>query len=88
MVEVASTWLAVGWGRARSSSVSTLTPANRVSNLDHVVTQWMAPAYSEVGSACISSQVHVVGCSTSPSTVIVQRLVSTRGVTSAVSTGH
>src|SRR3954449_7485007 len=75
-------------GRAASSSVSTLTPANQVPNFDHVVTQWMSPRYSERGSACASSQLQVVGCSTRPSTVTLQVSGLIRGVGSAVSTGQ
>ena len=52
--------------------MSTLTPVNVVSSLDHVVTQWMSPKYVDPGSAWISRQVQVVGDSTRPSTVIVQ----------------
>jgi hypothetical protein len=59
-----------------------------VSNFDHVVTQWIAPRYSEGGSRCASSQLHVVGCSTSPSTVMLHVSGVTRGVGSAVSTGQ
>src|SRR5688500_3724980 len=75
-------------GRACSSRTSTLTPLKTVSNFDHVVTQWMSPVNVDPGSAWISSQVQVVGVSTSPSTVMVQVAVSTRGVASAVSTGQ
>ena len=75
-------------GPAASSRTSTLTPLNVTSNFDHVVTQWMSPVYADRGSAWIWSQVHVVGRSTRPSTVIVHVAVSTRGVTSAVSTGQ
>ena len=42
-----------------------------MSNFDQVVTQWMAPRYSDGGSACASSQVHVVGFATRPSTVML-----------------
>src|SRR5919199_3891624 len=75
-------------GRAASSRVSTLTPENRVSNFDHVVTQWMAPRYSEAGSRCASSHVQVVGLATLPSTVMLQVSGAIRGVGSAVSTGQ
>src|SRR4051812_9657035 len=75
-------------GRAASSSVSTLTPANCVSNFDQVVTQWMSPRYSDGGSACASSQVQVVGFSTRPSTVMLQVSGAIRGVGSAVRTGQ
>src|SRR5918993_662850 len=75
-------------GRAASSSVSTLTPENRVSNFDQVVTQWMSPRYSEPGRACASSQLQVVGRSTRPSTVMLHVSGVTRGVGSAVSTGQ
>src|SRR4051794_25503724 len=75
-------------GRAASSSVSTLIPANQVSNFDQVVTQWMSPRYSERGSACASSQVQVVGAATRPSTVMLQVSGVMRGVGSAVSTGQ
>ena len=57
-------------------------------SFDHVVTQWMSPAYVDGGSACISSHVHVVGCSTWPSTVKVHVAGSIFGVASAESTGH
>ena len=69
-------------GRAASNSVSTLTPAKRVSNFDHVVTQWMSPRYSERGSRCASSQLHVVGSSTRPSTVMLQVSGAIRGAVS------
>src|SRR5690242_16714988 len=76
----------VGW--AASSSVSTLTPANQVSNFDQVVTQWMAPRYSDGGSRCASSQVHVVGFATLPSTLMLHVSGVIRGVGSAVRTGQ
>ena len=75
-------------GRAASSRVSTLTPANQVPNFDHVVTQWMSPRYSDRGRACASSQDQVVGVSTAPSTVIDHVSGAMRGVGSAVSTGQ
>src|SRR3954453_21544854 len=75
-------------GCAASSRVSTLTPANQVSNFDQVVTQWMSPRYSEPGSACASSQVQVVGFATLPSTLMLQVSGAIRGVGSAVSTGQ
>src|SRR5262245_3065345 len=59
-----------------------------MSNFDQVVTQWMPPWYVDGGSAWISSHVHVVGISTSPSTLNVHELTSSRGAASAVSTGH
>jgi hypothetical protein len=75
-------------GRAAASRVSTLTPAKWVSNLDHVVTQWMSPRYSEGGRRCASSHVQVVGVSTWPSTVTDQSSGLIRGVGSAVRTGQ
>src|SRR4051812_8211570 len=75
-------------GRATSSSESTLMPPNRVSNFDQVVTQWMSPRYSAPGSACASSQLQVVGFSTSPSTLMLHVSGVIRGVGSAVSTGQ
>src|SRR3954447_10982108 len=75
-------------GCAASSRVSTLTPANQVSNFDQVVTQWIAPRYSDSGSRCASSQVQVVGLATLPSTLMLQVAGSMRGVGSAVSTGQ
>src|SRR5829696_6016781 len=75
-------------GRAASSSVSTLTPANQVSNFVQVVTQWMSPRYSDGGSWCASAQVQVVGFSTRPSTVMLQVSGAMRGVGSAVRTGQ
>ena len=88
MVECAITKRASLRGLAGSSRTSTLTPLKTVSNFDHVVTQWMSPVNVDRGSAWISSQVQVVGVSTSPSTVIVQVAVSRRGVASAVRTGQ
>src|SRR3954451_12954948 len=75
-------------GRAASSRVSTLTPANQVSNFDHVVTQWIAPRYSDAGSRCASSQVQLVGLGTLPPTLMLQVAGWIRGVGSAVSTGQ
>ncbi len=68
--------------------MSTDTPSNSIASLDHVVTQWMSPRYVDGGSACISSHVHVTGCSTCPSTVKDHSLGAIFGVTSAESTGH
>src|SRR5690349_6025566 len=82
------TYAASGRGFAISRSVSTLTPENVVSSFDQVVTQWMSPKYVEPGSAWIPRQDHVVGDSTSPSTVIVHCSGSRYGVTSAVSVGQ
>src|SRR5215218_10708914 len=79
---------ASSFGCAASSRVSTLTPANHVSNFDHVVTQWISPRYSDGGSACAWSQVHVVGLATRPSTLMLQVSGAMRGVGSAVSTGQ
>src|SRR5437867_3282740 len=81
-------WVDAGRGRAIANSVSSETPSQRMSNLDHVVTQWMAPSYAPCGSAWISSHDHVVGASTSPSIVKVQVPTSSFGVASAVSTGQ
>src|SRR5881227_2290656 len=75
-------------GCAASSKVSTLTPANQVSNFDQVVTQWMAPRYSDPGSACASSHVHDEGFATLPSTLMLHVSGTMRGVGSAVSTGQ
>src|SRR3954454_14854952 len=75
-------------GCAASSSVSTLTPANHVSNFDQVVTQWIGPRYSDGGSACASSHVHEAGCATFPSTLMLHVSGAIRGVGSAVSTGQ
>lgn len=87
-MDVAITKCASSVGCAASSSVSTLTPANHVSNFDQVVTQWMAPRYSEPGSAWASSQVHVEGLATLPSTEMLHVSGAMRGVGSAVSTGQ
>src|SRR3954464_3043238 len=75
-------------GCAASSRVSTLTPANQVSNFDQVVTQWMGPRYSDAGSRCASSHVHETGFATLPSTLMLQVSGAIRGVGSAVSTGQ
>src|SRR3954464_15999828 len=75
-------------GCAASSRVSTLTPANQVSNFDQVVTQWMGPRDSEGGRAGASSQDQVDGCATSPSTLMLHVSGAIRGVGSAVSTGQ
>src|SRR5918994_1171825 len=48
----------------------------------------MSPVKSDLGSARISSQLHVVGVRTRASTVKDQDSVSRRGVGSAVSTGQ
>src|SRR5436190_17999210 len=48
----------------------------------------MSPEYVDGGSACISSHVQVVSCSTSPWIVKVHVAVAILGVTSAASTGH
>src|SRR6478609_11803928 len=80
--------LAVGDGSAASSRVSTLTPAKLVASFDQVVTQWMSPSYTDGGSAWASAQVQVVGLATRPSTVMLQRSGTIRGVTSAVRTGQ
>jgi hypothetical protein len=68
--------------------VSTATPPNEMPSFDQVVTQWMSPVYVDAGSAWISSQVQVIGRATWPSTENVHDVVSSRGVTSAVSTGQ
>src|SRR5687768_9398093 len=70
--EVAMTKRPSGVGRAASRRVSTLTPEKYVSNFDQVVTQWMSPRYSDNGRRRASSHVQVVGCSTRPSTVMLQ----------------
>src|SRR3954468_10566012 len=75
-------------GCAASSSVSTLTPVNQVSNFDQVVTQWMAPRYSEGGRACAASQDQADGGPTSPSPLMLHVSGAIRGVGSAVSTGQ
>ena len=84
----ATTCVAVGRGPAAASRSSTLTPANEVPSLLHVVTQWMSPAYVEPGSRWICSQVHSCADSTRPSTRRLQVARSRRGLTSAVSTGN
>src|SRR4051794_16858849 len=82
------TYAASDCGPAAASRSSTLTPVNVTSNFDHVVTQWMSPTYVDSGSSWASSQVNVVGRSTSPSTVSDQRSSSILGVASAVRTGQ
>src|SRR3954452_1808812 len=76
VVECAITKRASSLGPAVSRSTSMLTPENVTSDFDHVVTQWMSPEYDAPGSVWICSQLHVVGRSTSPSTVSVHPLVS------------
>ena len=56
--------------------------------MDQVVTQWMSPLYVSGGSCCTCFQVQVAGSSTRPLTVIDHESRSTRGVSSAVSTGQ
>jgi hypothetical protein len=73
--------------RTPSSRVSTETPSQRVSSLLHLVTQWMSRVTVSVGSRRNSSQVHCLGCSTSPVIEKVQSASGVRGVGPADSTG-
>ena len=84
-IHCVTTWSKLGM---QWSGVSIDTPSNSIPSFDHVVTQWMSPLYADGGSACISSHVHVVGCSTWPSTVKVHVAGSISGVSSAARTGH
>src|ERR1700722_8353681 len=69
------------------SSVSTETPVQAVSSLDHLVTQWMSTVTSSVGSAMNCSQVQDTGVSTAPRIVKLQSLNAVCGVGPAESTG-
>ena len=71
-----------------SSRVSTETPAQRVSNFDQLVTQWMSTVTSSRGSAWNSGQDHRAPCSTWPWMRKSQRSRSARGVAPADRTGN
>ena len=81
------TYIARGSSSTRSRSVSTLTPSQRVSSLDHLVTQWMSTTNVCVGNWANSAHDHATGSRTSPSTLKLQRSSGVRGVGPAESTG-
>src|ERR687896_521535 len=60
-----------------SRRVSTETPSHLVPSLDHLVTQWISLVISSEGSWLNSSQVHLLGSSTSPT---MEKSHSSRGV--------
>src|SRR5215216_13904 len=62
---------------APSSKVSTETPSHQVPNFDHLVTQWISFVISSEGSCLNSSQIHLLGSSTSPT---MEKSHSSRGV--------
>src|SRR6266571_1259230 len=70
-----------------SSSASTDTPSQVVSSFDHLVTQWMSRVTDSVGSARISSHVHVLSGSTAPRTEKLHSSSGVCGVGPAESTG-
>src|SRR5215203_4116078 len=70
-----------------SSSVSTETPSHLVSSFDHLVTQWMSRVISSEGSARNSSQDHLFGSSSSPTTEKSHSSRGVRGVGPAERTG-
>ena len=78
---------AVGSSSTPSSSVSTLTPRQRMSRWVHFVTQLMSTTHSRLGSARNSSHVQRTGSPTSPSIENDQRSSGVRGVGPAESTG-
>src|SRR4029077_4880133 len=67
--------------------VSSETPVQVVSSLDHFVTQWMSTVTLSLGSLRNSSQVHTFGSSTSPTIENVHSDRGRRGVGPADSTG-
>src|ERR1043166_2919070 len=70
-----------------SSSVSSETPVQTVSSLDHLVTQWMSTVTVSLGSAWNSSHDHETGSSTAPWIVKLHRSIGWCGVGPAESTG-
>src|SRR5829696_8508837 len=70
-----------------SSRVSTETPSQLVPSFDHLVTQWMSVVISSEGSPLNSSQVHLLGSSTSPKTEKSHSSKGVRGVGPAERTG-
>ncbi len=72
---------------ALSRRVSIVTPLQRVSSLDHLVTQWMSVVSSVCGSARISSQLQDARISPLSSMLNVHSLRGVLGVGPADSTG-
>src|ERR1043166_681947 len=70
-----------------SSSVSSETPVQTVSSLDHLVTQWMSTVTVSLGSAWNSSHDHETGSSTAPWIVKLHHSSGWCGVGPAESTG-
>src|SRR5918998_3498724 len=70
-----------------SSKVSTETPSHLVPSFDHLVTQWISLVISSEGSCLNSSQVHLLGSSTSPTIEKSHSSSGVRGVGPAESTG-
>src|ERR671911_3171149 len=63
------------------------TPSHLVPSFDHLVTQWMSLVISSEGSWLNSSQVHLLGSSTSPTMEKSHSSIGVRGVGPAESTG-
>src|SRR5918995_111504 len=70
-----------------SRRVSTETPSHLVPSFDHLVTQWISLVISSEGSSLHSSQVHLLGSSTSPTMEKSHSSSGVRGVGPAESTG-
>src|SRR5207253_6723511 len=85
--EYAITKAADGWSSTASSSVSTLTPRQRMSRWVHFVTQLMSTTQSRAGRAVSSSHDHRTGAVTRPSIVSDHRSSGVRGVGPADRTG-
>ena len=67
--------------------MSTDTPVQVVSSLDHLVTQWMSTVTVSEGSAVNSSHGHDTGSSTAPLIVKLHSSSGVRGVGPADNTG-
>src|SRR5919204_2526868 len=78
---------ALGSSSTCSKSASIVTPRHFVSSFVHVVTHEMSTTKSCAGSRWNSSQLHLAGCRTSPSSVKVHFVRSVLGVGPADSTG-
>src|SRR5688572_5024261 len=72
---------------ASASSVSTETPSQIVSSLDHLVTQWMSALMATCGSAWNSSELHRATGPSAPRRTKSQLVSGVRGVGPADSTG-
>src|SRR5215204_6481995 len=84
----ATTKRALGFGRTSLATSRQCTPTKRASKRLQRVTQWMSCTFSAFGSALSSSQLSVIGVSTSPKTRKSHVARSVSGTEPACSTGH